>query len=569
MEYLAPVDEMLFQLEHICSITDIQNYDKYRHLDISTIKTILDEVAKLSSKTLAPLNRVSDLTHPKKHGDQVLCPPEFTKAYKQISSGGWVGMSGSQEFGGMDLPLVVGSCVNEMLGSACLSLALNPLMTQGQIEALQSHASKEIKNRYLPNLISGRWSGTMNLTEEVAGSDVGALITSAIPKDDGSYEISGQKIYISWGEHNLTENICHLVLARLPNSEKGTRGISLFLIPKYLPNADGEITERNGVKVSGLEEKMGLHGSPTAVMDYTKAKGWLVGKPNQGLKTMFTMMNNARLGVAVQGLSQAERALQKAVRHSKERKQGRSQIENSLGTIIDHADVRKNLLIMKALTSISRSLCLDTAISIDLARESGSSVLSNRAAFLIPIAKAFSTDNGCRVSDVGIQVHGGLGFIESSGVPQLYRDVRITAIYEGTNGIQAIDLVNRKLSDGGAAGFSLIEEFFNTEQICVQKGIIGVDVIEEFRIARLNLFEALKWMLETKNLNERYAGATQFLRAFGIILGAHYLLKGATKSQKVEKIELAKFYIDHILPESLAAIKSACRGSESIYRTPV
>ena len=305
MEYLAPVYEMLFQLEHICSITDIQNYDKYRHLDISTIKTILDEVAKLSSKTLAPLNRVADLTHPKKHGDQVLCPPEFTKAYKQISSGGWVGMSGSQEFGGMDLPLVVGSCVNEMLGSACLSLALNPLMTQGQIEALQSHASKEIKNRYLPNLISGRWSGTMNLTEEVAGSDVGALITSAIPKNDGSYEISGQKIYISWGEHNLTENICHLVLARLPNSEKGTRGISLFLIPKYLPNASGEITERNGVKVSGLEAKMGLHGSPTAVMDYTKAKGWLVGKPNQGLKTMFTMMNNARLGVAVQSLSRA------------------------------------------------------------------------------------------------------------------------------------------------------------------------------------------------------------------------------------------------------------------------
>ena len=241
MEYLAPVDEMLFQLDHICNVTELKSYDKYKHFDKSTIKTILDEAAKLSSKTLAPLNRVADQTHPKKHGDEVLCPSELSIAYEQISSGGWVGMSGSQEFGGMDLPLVIASCVNEMLGSACLSLALNPLMTQGQIEALQSHASEEIKNCYLPQLISGRWSGTMNLTEESAGSDVGALIASAIPKDDGSYEISGQKIYISWGEHNLTENICHLVLARLPNSEKGTRGISLFLIPKYLPNALGEI----------------------------------------------------------------------------------------------------------------------------------------------------------------------------------------------------------------------------------------------------------------------------------------------------------------------------------------
>ena len=569
MDYSAPVEEMLFQLEHICNVQQLKSYVKYEQLDLSTIEIILNEVAKLSSQKIAPLNKVGDLIHPKRDSDKVFCPPEFCDAYDEISSGGWVGMSGSQDFGGLDLPLVVTSCVNEMLGSACLSLALNPLMTQGQIEALQSHASEEIKNRYLPQLISGRWSGTMNLTEEAAGSDVGALIASAIPKDDGSYEISGQKIYISWGEHNLTENICHLVLARLPNSEKGTRGISLFLIPKYLPNALGEIGERNGVKVGGLEDKMGLHGSPTAVMDYKQAKGWLVGKPNQGMSTMFTMMNNARLGVAVQGLSQAERALQKAVRHSRDRKQGRSQIENGVGTIIDHADVRKNLLSMKALTSVSRSLCLDTAISIDLARDSGSSVLSNRAAFLIPIAKAFCTDNGCRVSDIGIQVHGGLGFIESSGVPQLYRDVRITAIYEGTNGIQGIDLVNRKLSDGGAAGFALIEEIISTEQLCSRKGIIGDELIEEFRFARLSLFKALKWMLDAKNLNERYAGATQFLKAFGLILGAHYLVKGAAKSQNVEKIELAKFYIEHILPESIAAIKSACRGSDSIYRTPL
>ncbi|MDG2474199.1 MAG: acyl-CoA dehydrogenase [Paracoccaceae bacterium] len=569
MDYCAPVDEMLLQLEYLCNVKQLQKFNKYENLDLCTIKTILDEAAKLSSKTIAPLNRVGDKIHPRKETDQVLCPPGFIEAYEQISLGGWVGMSASQDYGGMDLPLVIGSCVNEMLGSACLSLALNPLMTQGQIEALQSHASEELKNCYLPNLISGRWSGTMNLTEENAGSDVGALTTSAVLKDDGTYEISGQKIYISWGEHNLTENICHLVLARLPGSQKGTRGISLFLVPKYLPSLNDKIGKRNSLIVTAIEEKMGLHGSPTAVMEYNKAKGWLVGKPNDGMSAMFTMMNNARLGVAVQGLSQAERALQKAVVHSKDRKQGRSQIENGTGAIIDHADVRKNLLSMKALTSVSRSLCLDTAMSIDLAKISGCPIQMNRAAFLIPIAKAFSTENGCRVADIGIQVHGGLGFIESSGVPQLYRDVRITAIYEGTNGIQAMDLVNRKLSDGGAAGFALVQELIDTEQICRHAGTMKEGSIEEFHNARLHLLNGLNWMLNTQNINERYAGATQFLKAFGLILGAHYLLKVAAKSQNLEKLELAQFYIDHILPESFAALKSACRGTKSIYRTKV
>ncbi len=569
MDYYAPVDEMLFQLEHICNVTELRNHNKYENLDTSMIRTILEEAAKLSSKTIAPLNRIGDLIHPKKKGEEVHCPVEFFRAYEEISNGGWVGMSASQEFGGMDLPLVIGSCVNEMLGSACLSLALNPLMTQGQIEALQSHASEEIKKCYLPNLISGRWSGTMNLTEEVAGSDVGALATMAVPNEDGTYEISGQKIYISWGEHDLTENICHLVLARLPNSEKGTRGVSLFLVPKFIPNAKGQIGERNSLAVISLEEKMGLHGSPTSVMEYKKAKGWLVGKPNQGMSAMFTMMNNARLGVAVQGLSQAERALQKAVMHSKQRRQGRSQIENGHGTIIDHADVRRNLLSMKALTNVSRSLCLDTAMSIDLAKESGSSILMNRAAFLIPIAKAFSTDNGCRVSDIGMQVHGGLGFIESSGVPQLYRDVRITAIYEGTNGIQGMDLVNRKLSDGGKTAFALINECTATEKLCKEMGILRQEYLHEFSNATNMLSGALQWMLDARSVNERYSGATQFLKAFGLILGAHYLLKAASKSEEFEKVDLAQFYIAHILPESYAAIKSACRGSESIYRAMV
>jgi hypothetical protein len=326
---------------------------------------------------------------------------------------------------------------------------------------------------------------------------------------------------------------------------------------------------KNGLTIIALEKKMGLHGSPTAVIRYDKAEGWLVGKPNEGMATMFTMMNNARLGVGVQGLSQAERAFQTAGSYARGRKQGRSQIQNGTGYIIDHADVRRNLLFMKALTSVSRSICLDTAVSIDISKVTKSQVIFDRASFLIPIAKAFATDNGCRVSDLGIQVHGGLGFIESSGMPQFYRDVRITAIYEGTNGIQGMDLVNRKLSDGGAAGFSLIEEFVETEKRCNETRVIRSDLVQEFRAARLNLSMAMHWMVDCNNLNERYSGATPFLKAFGLILGAHYLLKGAIKSEDSERIELAQFYIDHILPESQSAIKSACRGSRSIYRTQV
>ena len=569
MDYFAPVDEMLFQLEHICSFKKLQAYQGYRALDIRTIKSILDEAAKLSSQVIAPLNKIGDLVPPRKEGENVICPPGFLEAYHLISSGGWVGMLGSEEFGGMNLPTVIGSCVNEMLGSACLALALNPLMTQGQIEALENHACNALKSLYLPNLISGRWSGTMNLTEEDAGSDVGALKTLAKPKVDGTFEITGQKIYISWGEHDLAENICHLVLARLPNSETGTRGVSLFLVPKYLVEDNGTIGSRNSVNIVSLEKKMGLHGSPTVVISYEKATGWLVGKPNEGMAAMFTMMNNARLGVGVQGVSQAERAFQTASSYARHRRQGRSKIENGTGYIIDHADVRRNLLLMKALTSVSRSICLDAAVSIDLSKESKSQAMSDKAAFLIPIAKAFGTDNGCRVSDLGIQVHGGLGFIESSGVAQFYRDVRITAIYEGTNGIQGMDLVSRKLYDGGAAGFLLIDEFQETEDACNEIKIVGPKVIKEFQEARLSLLSAMNWMVNSNNLNERYAGATPFLKAFGLVLGAHYLLKGALKSDDLQRVELAQFYIEHVLPESQAAIKSACRGSDSIYRTQV
>jgi acyl-CoA dehydrogenase len=300
-------------------------------------------------------------------------------------------------------------------------------------------------------------------------------------------------------------------------------------------------------------------------MSYNKAKGWMIGEPNCGMAAMFTMMNNARLGVGVQGISQAERAFQKAMLFAKNRVQGRSLISDGVGTIIDHADVRRNLLTMKALTSAARAICLDTAASTDFARVSGSKELYDRASFLTPIAKAFGTDVGCKVTDLGIQVHGGLGFIESAGASQLYRDARITTIYEGTNGIQAIDLVNRKLADGGDAAFKIMEKFQLLERECLDSNLADRDAVKEFNIARNSLLDSLNWMLKVRNMNDRYAGATAFLRAFSTVLGAYYLLKVAQKSQDIERIELAHFYIYHILPEVYGDTKSACRGSQSLY----
>ncbi len=565
MKYVAPIEEMLFIIENVCDVKSLNKFSKYAHLDITTIRTILEEIGKLSTNKIEPVNRPSDLSPPKLENDKVICSPGFVEAYKAIADGGWVGSSANSKFGGMDLPMVITSCVNEILGSACLSLSLNPLMTQGQIEALEAYGSADIQNTYLPNLTSGRWSGTMNLTEECAGSDVGALRTKAIPNDDGTFDISGQKIYISWGEHDLTENICHLVLARLPNSKRGTAGISLFLVPKFIPCGNKGIGKRNNVTALSIEKKMGLHGSPTAVMEYKNAKGWIIGEPNGGMAAMFTMMNNARLGVGVQGVSQAERAIQKATFFAKSRKQGKAIVKNGTGSILDHADVRRNMLIMKALTFIARCICLETAVSTDFSKVSGSKDYQAKAAFLTPIAKAFGTDIGCQVTDLGIQVHGGLGFIENAGASQLYRDVRITRIYEGTNGIQAMDLVNRKLSDGGRAAFKIIDDFMNVEKACLNSNLFEKDAIKDFKASCSDLTDAVNWMLKVDDINDRYAGATAFLRAFSLVLGGYYLLRCANISRDPDRVALAHFYIYHLLPEVHAEVKSACRGSQALY----
>ena len=547
MSYRSTSDEAQFYLNQVLGFDRVQGTERFADATPDTVEAILSEAGKLCEDVLYPINRNGDLEPAHLENGVVRTSPGFADAYKSIAEGGWVSICADPENGGMGLPQTLATVVNEMMSSTCLSLSLNPLMSQGQIEALEHHASDEIKEVYLSKLVSGEWTGTMNLTEPQAGSDVGALRSKAEPNGDGSYAISGQKIYISWGDHDMAENICHLVLARLPDSVPGPKGISLFMVPKFIPDEAGNPGVANTLKPISLEHKLGLHGSPTAVMEYDGAKGWLVGEEHNGMATMFVMMNNARLGVGVQGLGVAEMATQKAIAFAMDRKQGRSPIEGGTGTIMDHADVRRMLLSMKAQTTVSRAICLDNAIAIDMANATGDADWAARAAFLTPISKAFGTDAGLDVSNLGVQVHGGMGFIEETGAAQLMRDVRVTSIYEGTNGIQAMDLVGRKLMDGGKAAYALIDEIAETlENDAVPAALI----------------QATDWMVKAE-MNDRFAGATSYLRAFALGLGAHYLEKAA--SFDANRKPLADFYEAHFVPQVMALSVSATAGSGSLY----
>ncbi|MFL2803264.1 MAG: acyl-CoA dehydrogenase family protein [Paracoccaceae bacterium] len=562
--YKAPINEIKFLLKNLFQTNELFKDKKSSLFDEETLDGILDQVRKLSENLISPINRDGDMKPAFLNDGKVILPKSFSKAYKSIAEGGWVGISGSTKYGGMGLPLIITTCVNEILSSACLSLALNPLMTQGQIDALESHANEDIKKIFLPKLNSGEWSGTMNLTEPQAGSDVGALRSVANKDKDGTYKVTGQKIYISWGDHSLSSNICHLLLARLPNSPKGTKGISLFLVPKYIPDNRGNLTGRNFINTVSLEHKMGLHGSPTAVLEYQNAKGWLVGEENKGMMAMFTMMNNARLGVAVQGLSQSELATQKAIEFAKNRHQGRNlnNTKDHSTPIINHADVRRNLLIMKSLTFISRALCFDTALTIDLSKKTNDSFLKRKASFLTPIAKSFCTEMGSKVADMAIQVHGGMGYIEETGISQVYRDVRVTSIYEGTNGIQAMDFVGRKLGSSGDVAYSILQEIEENEEAIKYTQPKVAHSIEN---ARVSLNKAIDWMISQNDLNDRYSGADPFLRAFALMLGANYMVKTLLITEKEDKNELAHFYIKNLLPFCSIESSISTLGSDNLY----
>ena len=563
MPFRAPIVEYEFMLRHIVDYEKVTSTKKFQDASLDVVDAILNEAGKMCNEVMAPVQRNGDLHPAVLENGIVRTSPGYAEAYSAISAGGWISTSADPEYGGMGLPMTVTTAVNEMMSAACLSLQLAPLMTQGQIEALEAHADENIKALYLPKLISGEWTGTMNLTEPQAGSDVGALNSKAVDNGDGTYAITGQKIYISWGDNDFTENVCHLVLARLPDGPKGTKGISLFLVPKRIPDADGTPGIANSLKVVSLEHKMGLHGSPTAVMQYDGATGWLIGEPHDGMRAMFTMMNNARLGVGGQGIGAAEGAFQHAYAYAEGRKQGRSAIPDGTGTILDHADVRRMLVTMKAEIFAARSIALANAVAIDLGQATGSAEWSARAAFLTPITKAFGTDIGNEVAHIGVQVHGGMGYVEETGAAQYARDVRVTAIYEGTNGIQAMDLVVRKLMDGGDAAYALLDEMQATIEAARDQ---LSDIAEPVWQSLESLREATDWMLKQSDLNNRFAGAHSYLRAWARVLGAYFHLRASlAEGGEGARTKLARFYIGRLLPEHIGLLGAARQGAKDIY----
>ncbi|MEO1795759.1 MAG: acyl-CoA dehydrogenase [Pseudomonadota bacterium] len=561
MPYRSPVSDYQFIFDQVVPMAPVAATERFADAQPDVVSAVLTEAGKMCDDIIAPLQRVGDTNPARLENGVVRTPPGFAQGYEAVKDGGWVGIAAQAENGGMGLPMGMASAVNEIMAGACLSLHLMPLLSQGQIEALEHHASDQIKATYLEKLVSGEWSGTMNLTEPHAGTDVGALRTNAVPQGDGTYKISGQKIYITWGDSDFVENTCHLVLARLPDGVPGPKGITLFMVPKFIPTEEGAPGERNSLRVVSLEHKLGIHGSPTCVMEYDGATGWLVGEEHNGMACMFTMMNNARLGVGMQGIGIAEAAYQHALAYAMDRTQGKSMIENGRGTIIDHADVRRMLTTMKADIFAARCIGLACAQAIDMSTATHDPEWTARAALLTPIAKSFGSEVGIDVAEQGLQIHGGMGFVEETGAAQYSRDVRITTIYEGTNGIQAMDLVARKMMDGGEAAQALFEEIESTAEAAKSD---FPDLAKAVWHACETLSETTDWLVAQGDMNDRFAGAFPYMMGFARVLGAHYHLKAAM-SGDATRIKLAAFYIERLLPQHLGHFAHAKAGAEGIY----
>lgn len=579
MTYQAPVDDIVFALKTAAGLDDLIDRGIYPGLDAETIAAVIEEAGKFGAEVLAPLNASGDKTGSKFSDTLVTTPQGFRDAYRQFAAGGWSTLPCSERFGGQGLPEVVSAAVSEIWHASNVSFGLCPLLTQGAIHAIETGGSEDLKAKFLPKMVAGTWTGTMNLTEPQAGSDLGALSTRAVRQDDGTYRITGTKIFITYGEHDMAENIIHLVLARLRDAPQGTRGISLFLVPKFFINADGSPGERNDVICAGIEHKLGIMASPTCVMQFGEkggATGYLIGEENRGLATMFVMMNAARLGVGLQGVGVAERATQHAIAYAKERRQGKSFAANGvtgMSPIIEHPDVKRMLLTMKALTLVARMICFATARELDVAHRSDDEVerraALDKAALLTPLAKAFSTDIANEVASLGIQVHGGMGFVEETGAAQYLRDARILPIYEGTNGIQAIDLVTRKLPlENGAVVTSYLTEL---------AGIIGnvrASNRPEFGAMAQRLTEALTglqsatlWMgLMLKSGPEAVlASATPYLRLMSLTAGGAYLAKGALSEDSASpRVAIARFFAENLLTEAAGLAEAVQSGADSV-----
>jgi len=578
--YRAPVSEIAFTLKQVAGMGEALEAGKFGDLGEDLIDAVLEEAGRFASEEISPLNRVGDETGLKLENAAVTTPPGWKETYKHWIEGGWNAISGPEEFGGQGLPTMLAAATAEMWNSASMAFGLGPLLTIGAIEALDKHGSDELKATYLEKLVSGEWTGTMNLTEPQAGSDLNALKSRAEPVGDGTYRIFGQKIFITYGEHDMTDNICHLVLARLPDAPPGTRGISLFLVPKFMVNDDGSLGERNDVFCQSLEHKLGIHASPTCVMIYGDgfagetpgAVGYLIGEENRGLACMFTMMNNARLNVGIQGVAVGEAAYQHALAYAHERKQGKAPgwSGEGMSPIVEHPDIRRNLLTMKSHVRAARAICYACAHAIDMARVSDGeekSKWNDRAGLLTPIAKAFSTDIGCEVASIGVQVHGGMGFIEETGAAQLMRDARINPIYEGTNGIQAIDLVTRKLPlAGGEAVKTYISELRAIASTVRGANHDGFgETAEALEDALDQVAEATDWLLAALadgRMEEALTAATPYLRLFGLGAGGAYLAKAGLADEG--RIALARFFAENFLGECAGLKTRVTKGGASL-----
>jgi acyl-CoA dehydrogenase len=582
--YKAPVEEIAFTLKHVAGLGSAIEAGLLGELGEDLVDAILHEAGRFATDKVAPLAEIGDRQGSRLVDGKVVTPDGWRDLYQNWIAGGWNGLTAPGEFGGQGLPHMLNVAALEMWNSGSMAFALCPTLTMGAIEAINSHASDDLKNTYLAKLVSGEWTGTMNLTEPHAGSDLGVLKTRAERRGDGTYRIFGQKIFITWGEHDAADNIVHLVLARLPDSPAGTRGISLFLVPKFLVNPDGSLGARNDLFAHSLEHKLGIHGSPTCTMIYGDGKfgeekgavGWLVGEENKGLACMFTMMNNARLAVGMQGVAIAEAATQKATAYAKERTQGKAPdwTGGGMSPIIEHPDVARMLLTMKALTQGARAISYVCAHAIDMShRATANQQWLERAALLTPIAKSFSTDVGVDVASLGIQVHGGMGFIEETGAARYLRDARIAPIYEGTNGIQAIDLVTRKLTlSNGEQVDGFIAEL---KQIADQVRHSNLDgfgaTANRLDAAITDLGEATDWLLaqvRDGKAAEALAGATPYQRLFGLVLTGCYLAKGglarAPDGGAEGRIALCRFAAENLLSEVTALKDCVINGAASL-----
>lgn len=574
MSYNAPIKDMLFTLSHVANLPELLETERFAEVDMDLVEALLEQSAEFNRDVIAPLNQVGDKQGIGFDNGVVSTAPGWKQGYTQWAEGGWNGISAPEQWGGSALPLMLGTSTMEMLTSACMAMGLGPVLSQGAVDTLIEHANPELAAEYIEKLVSGEWTATMNITEPQAGSDLSAIRTKAEPQSDGSYLISGQKIFITYGEHDMTDNIIHLVLARLPDAPAGTRGLSLFLVPKILSD-----NSANDLQCGGVEEKLGLHGSPTSTMLFGEnggATGWLIGKENQGLMCMFTMMNRARLATGLQGVAIAERAWQQSLDYAQQRKQGNDPATGEKCAIINHPDVQRMLLTMRSLTAASRGLAYYAAGMIDQVESGNGDEYAARANLLTPIVKAWCSEIGFEVASIGIQVHGGYGFVEETGAAQHLRDIRIASIYEGTNAIQAIDLINRKVRmTAGEPVEELLNDWRNDLsdlQDCKSAELSALN--EAYQESLENLDRATEWVLfSQRSMPELLSVANDYLQLFGNVAGHAMLVKAAIAADKLWESDpeyaakwtgLTVFYTRQIATKNTGYLKTVLQGSNAL-----